>query len=266
MENNFTSLYKLPQGNTVINQEFREKEQLAADLSRLKQSVLCEERSDITGTLPFTDTEQELAILFLDIRNFTGLMESRPAKEVIQVVHRLFSMFNKIIKNFSGTVVEIAGDSLYAVFGFGTNLKEAINQSYQATRMIFETISLFNEAFAVNYLGRPLEIGAGLHTGNVVVGRFELGTHEQLSVMGLPVNIASRLQAKTKELNNDLIISEEAYQLLHGHNNMNHQQRTVHLQGISSQQQIRLLGKPYSQSASASGREFDLNYVLAISG
>jgi adenylate cyclase len=210
------------------------------------------------------DTEQELAILFLDIRNFTGLMESQPGQSVIQVVRRLFTAFNQVIKNFQGRVVEIAGDNLYAVFGLQSNLREAANNAYQATRIMFQTVSLFNNAYAEPYYGYPLEIGVGLHAGKVFVGEFGLEAPAQLSVMGLPVNIASRLQAKTKELNNDLLISEYAYSLLEPEEAV-FDQRTINLQGISNGQQIRLAGKPYhSRALPESG--LTLDYLLAISG
>lgn len=205
-----------------------------------------------------SDKEQELAILFLDIRNFTGLMESQPGQTVIEVVRRLFTAFNQIVKRFEGRVVEIAGDSLYAVFGLQTGLKESVNNAYQATKGMFQTVNLFNEAYAEPYHGGPLEIGVGLHAGKVFVGEFGLDQAPQLSVMGLPVNIASRLQAKTKELNNDLIISEEAYRLLANDKAIvGHQ--IVKLQGISQGQQVRLAGKPYHGQ-----QNFD--YLLAISG
>src|ERR1700744_3129544 len=123
---------------------------------------------------------------------------------------------------------------------------------------MFQTINLFNEAYAEPYYGRPPEIGVGLHAGKVFVGEFGLDQAPQLSVMGLPVNIASRLQAKTKELNNDLIISEDAYQLLADDKaRVSHQ--TVELQGISHSQEVRLLGKPYSSY-------HDIDYFLAIAG
>ncbi|PWG78161.1 adenylate/guanylate cyclase domain-containing protein [Pararcticibacter amylolyticus] len=211
------------------------------------------------------DSDKELAIMFLDIRNFTGLMETKPAREVIHVVRRLFSMFGKIIQSFKGTVVEVAGDSLYAVFGMGSTIQEAINEGYQAAKMIFETIDLFNDTYSDRYDGRLLEIGIGFHTGNVIVSRVETENQKQLSVMGFAVNIASRLQAKTKELNNDMIISEEAYQLLNG-KSVNHEQRTVSLQGVSSRQQVRLLGKPYYGSFSLREEETHLNYIIAYSG
>jgi len=209
-----------------------------------------------TSAVP--DQEQELAILFLDIRNFTGLMESQPGQTVIQVVRRLFIAFNQIVKEFEGKVVEVAGDSMYAVFGLQTGLKESVNNAYHAAKAMFKTVSLFNEAYDEPYDGGPLEIGVGLHAGKVFVGEFGLDNAPQLSVMGLPVNIASRLQAKTKELNNDLLISEEAYQLLTDDKAIARPQ-TVKLQGISHGQQVRLAGKPYRT-------QDNLDYLLAISG
>lgn len=211
----------------------------------------------LNTTLP-QDRQQELAILFLDIRNFTVLMESQPGQVVIQVVRRLFTAFNQIIKKFEGKVVEMAGDSLYAVFGLQTELKEAVNNAYQAAQVMFQTVNLFNKAYGQPYHGGLLEIGVGLHAGSVFVGEFGLDNAPQLSVMGLPVNIASRLQAKTKELNNDLIISEDAYQLL-ADDKAIAQHRTIQLQGISHGQQVRLAGKPYQQ-------QLNFDYLLAISG
>ena len=224
----------------------------------------------LNGNCPATmaapvDTEQELAILFLDIRNFTGLMESQPGQTVIQVVRRLFTAFNQIVKNLQGKVVEIAGDNMYAVFGLQSNLREAVNNAYQASKMMFQTVGLFNDAYAVPFNGGPLEIGVGLHAGKVFVGEFGLEGQAQLSVMGLPVNIASRLQAKTKELNNDMLISEYAYSLLDSDNTL-FDQKTVTLQGISHGQQIRLAGKPYSNNYALVGSQLDMDYLLAISG
>lgn len=204
------------------------------------------------------DKEQELAILFLDIRNFTGLMEQQPGQTVIHIVRRLFMAFNQVVKKFEGTVVEVAGDSLYAVFGMRSGLREAINNAYQAAKVMFQTVGLFNEAYTEPFYGGPLEIGVGIHAGKVFVGEFALDGPSQLSVMGLPVNIASRLQAKTKELNNDLIISEYAYQLMSdGKPQVQHQ--TVQLRGISQGQQVRLAGKPYQA-------HLDMEYLMAISG
>lgn len=211
------------------------------------------------------DEERELAILFLDIRNFTGLMESQSEQSVITVVRRLFTAFNQIIKNLQGKVVEMAGDNLYAVFGLQTNLREAVNNAYLAAKTMFQTVNMFNEAYAMPFNGGPLQIGVGLHAGRVFVSEFALDGPAQLSVMGLPVNIASRLQAKTKELNNDMLISEYAYNMIDA-KGIGSDKQTVLLQGISQSQQVRLAGKPYDNSRQLAGNGLNMDYLLAISG
>ena len=216
------------------------------------------------ATIAAPDQERELAILFLDIRNFTHLMETQPGQSVIQLVRRLFTAFNQIVKNLQGKVVEIAGDNLYAVFGLQNNVREAMNNAYQATKLMFRTLDMFNEAYTV-YDNDPIEIGIGLHAGNVFVSEFGLDEAPKLSVMGLPVNIAARLQAKTRELNNDMLMSEYAYQLLDTQTSSLVQQVT-NLRGISQGQQVRLAGKPYGNNHSLAGLQFNMDYLLAISG
>lgn len=212
----------------------------------------------LTPTATRAGEEQELAILFLNIRNFTGLRESQPEQTMTEVVRGLFRAFSQVVKNFGGKEVEVAGDSLYAVFGLQTGLKESVNNAYQAAKEMFYTLELFNEAYAGPCYGGQLEIGIGLHTGKVFVGEFGLDEAPQLSVMGLPVNIASRLQSQTRELNNDLILSEDAYQLLTDDSALVRQQITE-LQTIRHEQQVRLVGKPYSMYD-------DIDYFLAIAG
>ena len=58
------------------------------------------------------------------------------------------------------------------------------------------------------------QVGIGIHAGNVIAGNIGIGVNNNLTVMGLPVNIASRIQAVTKALNNNLITSDQFYRLL----------------------------------------------------
>jgi len=141
-------------------------------------------------------------------------MEAQPGRTIIEVVRRLFTAFNQIVKKFEGKVVEIAGDSLYTVFDLQTGLKEVVNNAYQASKTMFQAVTLYNEAYSEPFCGGPLEIGVGLHADKVFVGEFGLDNAPQLSVIGIPVNITSRLQAKNKELDNDMIVSVYAYHLL----------------------------------------------------
>ncbi len=162
-------------------------------------------------------------------------------------------------------MVEIAGDNLYAVFGMNASLREAANNAYQAAKTMFQVVSFFNGQYIFPNDGRPLEIGVGLHAGRVLVGEFGLDDHPRMTVMGLPVNIAARLQAKTKEMDNDMLISEDAYRLLEtdGHA---FDRRTVYLQGVTNEQSVRLAGKPYYDQSYLADPQVEMDYWLSISG
>lgn len=201
---------------------------------------------DLLGSITTYSEERNLGLLFLDIRNFTAILENHPAPTVLHVVRLLFILFSKSIKENGGRIIETGGDSLYAVFGLNTPQAEAVNASIEASFSILTDLQTFNETYAIPHFGLDLEIGIGLHTGTVAVSYSDLDDLGHLTVMGLPVNIAARLQTATKELNNNLIISNEAYRLFNP--NATTGAVAINLKGISAPVPVRLLGYPYHNS------------------
>lgn len=267
MQPNTTNISSADHTSTVLYTQFLKDGLFAAECQAVELSQKAVGQPDPCAVgWPQDDQEHELAVMFLDIRGFTSWMEARPVREVITGVRRLFSVFNQIIKSFNGKTITMAGDSLYAVFGLGTGLREAAAQAYQAGHKLFETMDLFNKIYGVPYYGQPLEIGVGLNTGKVMIGQFGLDAHQQhLSVMGLPVNIASRLQGETKNLNNNFIVAEETYALL-PEAIETHEKRSLKLKGLTRAQDVRLAGKPYQRISDAVTAANDLAYLMAIAG
>jgi len=206
--------------------------------------------------------ERELALLFLDIRNFTSAMELRSSYEVIYMIRKLFVLFNHSITEAGGQIIETSGDSIYAVFGLDSTLKKAAQSAVDAAYALLHDVEIFNSAYAQPYFNLSYEIGIGVHQGKVVVGQYDLVSKEQMTVMGLPVNIASRLQGETKELNNSLIVSESVYYLLTEPKEA--EVRSVTLKGISTPMNVMLLGNHFHTKTVIN--DMDLNYYLGISG
>lgn len=155
--------------------------------------------------------EKELALFFIDIRNFTPFMEKNLSFDVIHIIRRLFKIFKTAIESHKGKIIETAGDGLYAVFGFDELISYAVNHALEAGNQILKNVKEFNEHYAVNYFNHLFEVGIGLHAGTVIVGNIGLGISNNLTVMGLPVNVAARLQEATKVANNSFLVSEYAY-------------------------------------------------------
>ena len=227
-------------------------------------ALICDQNVFLSNQDEIIEKEKELAILFLNIRHFTDLLETFPAGDILRLIGRVFAVFNKIISSYKGQVIEKNGDNLYAVFGLTGSLSDAANNAYQAARKMFQALDLLNDNFFANNYGYPLEIGMGMHTGHVYIGEFGFDTHRSTTVMGLPVNIASRLQTETKTQNNDMIISEEAYQLLKIEKN--HVQELVKLRGVSNLQEIRLAGKAFLHETISDVSLMKESWLLAISG
>jgi adenylate cyclase len=192
-----------------------------------------------------TDSEKELALFFLDIRNFTPLVEKHQASDVIHIVKKLFSTFQKIIRIEHGQIIETSGDGFYAAFGFDQDVTQAVNSAVQAGITILQTLENLNKRSFEKNLQQRIDVGIGVHVGKVATGNLHLGSKDHFVVMGYPVNVASRLQAATKELNNNFIVSSAAYKLLNAPLNESKAVR-VNLKGVTAPCEVHLVGSAYA--------------------
>lgn len=197
---------------------------------------------------------RKLALFFIDIRNFTPFIEANLPFDVIHIMRRIFALFKNVIAQYDGEIIDTAGDGLYAVFGLNSRIKQAAESAVLAGLKILEDLKIFNNMYMRPYFNHTFEVGIGVHVGKVIVGNVGIGLSHNLTVMGFPVNIAARLQAATKELNNSFVISGIAYRLVKnppyavGESYLN-------LKGVSSAYEVKLIGKPYEvrQVKSTSG-------------
>ena len=189
--------------------------------------------------------ERELTLLFLDIRDFTPFMENYLPFDVMHLLRKLFSLFRTCIEEHGGRIIETAGDGLYAAFGLSTTADEAAANAVAAGRLIFTEGGRFNTAYVETYFRHRFQIGIGLHSGLAVVGNVGIGINNNLSVMGLAVNIASRIQAATKDLNNSFLVSETTM----SQEFENHPAALLSLKGISEPVKVYLLGEAYYEAS-----------------
>src|SRR5690606_28819295 len=152
--------------------------------------------------------------------------------------------FHHIIRTHHGQIIDTAGDGFYAAFGFNKEVKVAVNNAVQAGMIILETLQRLNEESFEKNLKRRIEIGIGIHAGKVATGNLMLGNSDQVVVMGYPVNVAARIQAATKELNNNFVISSVAFQYLNK-SLKNKTKVKVTLQGVKDPLDVLLIGKAY---------------------
>lgn len=152
--------------------------------------------------------EQEIAVLFADLRAFTQLAEPKLPYDVVFILNRYFEAVGTAIKRAGGIANQFTGDGVMALFGVDSTLKEGCRGALLAAGEMVEAVAALSSALA-NELAAPLRIGIGIHAGSAVVGRMGYGETVYLTAVGDTVHVASRLEQLTKDYNCDLVISEE---------------------------------------------------------
>lgn len=151
--------------------------------------------------------EQEVTVLFADLRGFTRMVERKLPYDVVFILNRYFEAVGTAIRRAGGVTNQFVGDGVMALFGVEGDVGAGCRQSLQAARLIREAVSALSEELA-DELEEPLRIGVGIHTGPAVVGRIGWGDSFYLTAVGDTVNVTARLEQATKDYHAELVVSE----------------------------------------------------------
>ena len=154
----------------------------------------------------------ECTVLFSDIRGFTSLSERLPPEVLIDLLNRYMVAMVEVVVEKGGMVNKFGGDSLLAVFGAPLNPSEDHAAcAVRAAQGMQRALAAFNETQRLHHSPR-LKIGIGVATGAVIAGNVGGRERIEYTVIGDTVNLASRLQDKTKELDVDILLSQQSFQ------------------------------------------------------
>jgi adenylate cyclase len=162
---------------------------------------------DVLGLMsPGQGTEREIAVLFADLRGFTRLSEGRLPYDTVFILNRYFAVMGEAIEGAGGRVDKFIGDGVMALFGLEQPPEAAARAALAAARTMAEALTRLNRELALE-LDEPLRMGMGLHLGHAILGEIGHGRARALTAIGDTVNVASRLEALTKELGCQLVVS-----------------------------------------------------------
>lgn len=153
------------------------------------------------------ESERFVAIMFVDIRRSTALVEQRLPYDVVFLLNHFFDAVAGAVVDTGGMPNQFVGDGMMAIFGIHTGPREACSQALVAAQLIHNRLADMNRTLA-DELPEPIEIGVGLHAGNVILG--ELGYRDRflLTAIGDSVHVAARLQELTKDYGCQLVVSD----------------------------------------------------------
>ena len=150
--------------------------------------------------------EVEVSLLFCDVQDFTGHSAGASASEVVSRLNELFECVVPIISRHRGHVDQFVGDGLLAVWGAPERTHDHADRAVQCAVEIARTVNS----------RRPggFEIGVGVNSGSVVAGSIGGAGRLSYSVIGDAVNLCSRVEAKTRETGDPVLITEATRVLL----------------------------------------------------
>ncbi len=233
---------------TDLDQAKQELEEAESRISRLlAQQVSPEIASALIEEHP-ERKKQVVAVMFLDIRDFTPMAEQMEPAALIDYQNKVFGFMIDIIDQHNGNINQFMGDGFMATFGAPKSHGNDSRNAFLAAVGILEEIRRRNDSQYIPHT----QVGIGLHCGEVVTGNVGTEHRKQFSVTGNAVIIAARVEQLNKSYNSNLIVTQEVASSLSREDLDNHvfQHFDVHVKGRQEPVSIHVLtegGKPSTQ-------------------
>ena len=151
---------------------------------------------------------QPVAVMFVDIVAFTRFAEKAAPEAVVATLRAYHARIERCIFEYGGSLDKFLGDGVMATFGaLEAGPRDAVN-ALAAACAIQRDMAAWNEAR--ERAGEPpVAVAIGLHYGEVLLGDIGSERRLELAVLGDVVNVASRLEALTRELGCCAILSQD---------------------------------------------------------
>jgi adenylate cyclase len=149
----------------------------------------------------------DATVLFADIRSFTSYAEKEDPAEIIDLLNDFFALMFAAITGHHGTVNQMVGDGLMAIFGAPIPRQEHREDAVRAALEMISLLDGFNQQQAI--LNKTqIQIGIGIATGRMIAGY--TGTQERATYtcIGDTVNLAKRIEDHTKTVQQPILIDQ----------------------------------------------------------
>ena len=155
------------------------------------------------------------ALWFSDLRNFTQISETLRAEEVLGMLNDYFEFVAAAVTARGGEILRFIGDAMLIVFP----IDDQQSKQSACRAAIDAAIDAQNTLASLNHRrrrhGQPaIEFGVGLNVGEVIYGNVGAPNRLDFTVMGPAVNRTARLESLTKELDRNILLSQELAELI----------------------------------------------------
>jgi adenylate cyclase len=158
---------------------------------------------------------REATIFFTDVRNYTTLCEGRTPEEVVGILNELFAAVGRAIARHQGCIVDFIGDAVLAAFGAHKDNPSHAGDAVATALEAEAELDRLNAGWQKRGIPR-LQIGVGIHSGEVLAGIIGSGERKKFGVTGDTVNTGSRVEGLNKEFSTSILITRETLERLNG--------------------------------------------------
>jgi class 3 adenylate cyclase/tetratricopeptide (TPR) repeat protein len=154
---------------------------------------------------------RQVTVMFADMQGFTPLVEKLGPEKAYSVMDQVYEILIHKVHDYEGTVNEMTGDGIMALFGAPIALEDAPQRAIRSALAIHREITRFNDRMKQRYSPPPLvgegegggerkaewapiRMRIGIHTGPVVVGTLGNDLRVEFKAVGDTVNLASRME------------------------------------------------------------------------
>jgi adenylate cyclase len=152
--------------------------------------------------------ERYVVCMFIDMRGSTKMAEKRLPFDTVFIINRFLAAVSQAVIEAGGQPNQYLGDGLFALFGLDTDPATAARQALNAAAMVVGNVDHLNRVFAEAERD-PIRFGIGMHAGEVIVGDIGYRDAVVFTALGDTVNVTARLEAMTKDLGCEAVLSDE---------------------------------------------------------
>ncbi|MCC7307778.1 MAG: GAF domain-containing protein, partial [Acidobacteria bacterium] len=165
-----------------------------ANYSRFMPEYVVKQLLESPNSFRLGGVNQQVTVLFADIRGFTAISEKEKPEKVVNLLNRYFSVMTDIIFEFGGTLDKYIGDGMMAIFGAPTAGEEDALNAVKAAVTMQKRLGQLNAELGAEGYG-SISVGIGLHTGEATIGYIGSNKRSEYTAIGDTVNLASRLES-----------------------------------------------------------------------
>jgi adenylate cyclase len=191
--------------NARLAKKIEQEAQTRAQISRLVPPNIVEQVVSGQLTIEKGGKQQEVTMLYSDIRGFTALSERHPPEEIVRMLNEYFEVMVDILFKHDGTLDKFVGDEIIGLFGAPLAIGDAAMKAVVCALDMKKALGEFNRTRGSEG-HEPIKIGIGINTGRVVTGAIGSSKSMQYTAIGEAMNAASRLCGTAKA--GEIIISE----------------------------------------------------------